>query len=215
MRVLIGSAPAGARYFLHQMAPRTKAGRRILVVAALATAVAALLTAIATAAGERGVPRGESSACSQADQPAAEATLKELRRSVRCLINEERAIRGQDAVTRQGDLQQVAQHHSKRMAATDCLAHRCEGEAKLENRIRRAGYFRGAERWEYAESTGCGLSAEAMVTSWLQSDYHRVNLLERSFEDIGVGVVQKRVKDRCGKGYGTFAALFGVREPAG
>lgn len=190
----------------------TPAGRTL--VAALATAGAVLL-AVTIASGSSAAPDRSSGGCAGADAPAVEATAKQVRRAVRCLIAEERAIRGQDALRREHDLQRVAQRHSRVMAAKDCLAHRCEGEAKLETRIRRGGYIEGATAWEFAENTGCGVSAEAMVESWMSRTYHRVNILDRRFEDVGVGIVPRRVDDRCGRDYATFALLVGYRELEG
>jgi len=74
-----------------------------------------------------------------------------------------------------------------------------------------AGYFDGVKSWRYAENTGCGLSAEAMVANWLDSVYHRVNILDEDFRDMGVGASHRRVAGRCQKGYGTFTVVFGER----
>ena len=97
------------------------------------------------------------------------------------------------------------------MVAVGCLSHRCGAEPNLESRLDAAGYFDGAQSWRYAENTGCGLSAEAMVANWLDSVYHRVNILDPDFQDIGVGVSQKRVSGRCEKAFGTFTVVFGER----
>jgi uncharacterized protein YkwD len=185
---------------------RTFAAVAATLLAALAIAARPVGGAAASAAG--GV------SCAGAEKPADQSTRRELRRSVRCLLNEERAVRGLAAVARDESLQQAAQRHSKVMAATDCLAHRCAGEADLEGRVRKAGYFDGAQTWRYAENTGCGLSAEAMVSNWMESDFHRINILEGEFRDLGVGVVDERVKRRCGKGYATFAVVLGWRNAA-
>ena len=72
-------------------------------------------------------------------------------------------------------------------------------------------FIDGVASWRYAENTGCGLSAEAMVATWLDSVYHRVNILDEDFRDMGVGVSQRRVAGRCQKAYGTFTVVFGER----
>jgi uncharacterized protein YkwD len=199
------------------MTQTQKAGRRRLIVAAVLAAVGiAVLAAVAIAArpGASAVGAGSgTSACPTAAEPVAESTAQELRKSVRCLINEERAIRGLSKVVRHKSLEKAAQKHSKTMVETDCLAHRCPGEVDLETRVRRAGYFAGAEEWQYAENTGCAVSAEAMVTNWMAKQFHRANILEPKFRHVGVGVTQRPVKDRCDSGYATFAAVVGWREP--
>jgi uncharacterized protein YkwD len=97
------------------------------------------------------------------------------------------------------------------MVSADCLAHRCGDEPNLEGRLRQAGYFNGVKSWRYAENTGCGASAEAMVANWMASVYHRVNILDPDFAEIGVGASEDRVHGRCKRGYGTFTVVFGER----
>ena len=179
--------------------------------AALAAVVAALLTAPAVGS----VPPEVRSAgsCKGADAPASETSGHKLRKSIRCLINTERAVHGFGKLARRRALQKASQWHAKTMVATDCLAHRCEGEDDLETRLRRAGYFRGADSWQFAENTGCGASAEAMVAGWMEVRFHRINILDKDFDEIGVGVVHKRVDGRCDPGFATFAVVFGARTP--
>ena len=183
---------------------------------ALAAVLGALLAALTLA------PRDDArasavreTACSVAGEPASEASRRQLRRSVRCLFNEQRGLHDLEALARNPNLQKAAQRHSKVMGATDCLAHRCPGEAGLEQRVRKSGYLTGAKRWAYAESTGCAPDAEAMVNSWMETAFHRVNILGRKFTELGVGTVGDRVKRRCPAGYATFAVVVGWREPAG
>lgn len=186
-----------------------------VAIAAIAAALAALLLASLALAGaqepspavERGGP------CSNAETPADELTAVELRKAVRCLINTERAVRGRSKLVRERGLQRVAQKHVGTMIASDCLAHVCGDELELEERIRRAGYFEGADAWQYAESTGCGVSAKAMVTNWMAHRYHRINILEKTYSDVGVGALPAPVESRCDDGYGTFAVVFGWRTP--
>ena len=187
--------------------------RPLAAIGAAAAALAVVAASFATASeptGAEAVARG-GSPCSLASEPAAQSSIKEMRNSVRCLINQERGVHGFGKLKRDDSLQKAAQRHTKAMVSTGCLAHRCPGEANLETRLRDAGYFDGAGSWRYAENTGCGLSAEAMVANWLDSLYHRVNILDADFRDIGIGFSHKRVTGRCAKDYGTFTVVFGER----
>jgi uncharacterized protein YkwD len=177
-----------------------------LGVAALASFAIAADPPPATTTAERG-----GTSCEPASVPAADSNVKDLRKSIRCLINEERAVHGLSKLARDEALQKAAQRHTNAMVATGCLAHRCPDEVDLDTRLDQAGYFDGAESWRYAENTGCGLDAEAMVANWMASLYHRVNILDPEFRDIGVGASQRRVAGRCDKGYGTFAVVFAER----
>ncbi len=195
-----------------------KAGlrRRAATVGTLAVLGVAAVASLAGAAGQTAPPtppeRGETQ-CELAPVPASEASARDLRKSIRCLVNEARAVRGLGKLARNDALETASQRHVKAMVETACLAHRCPGEDDLETRLDRAGYFDGADSWRYAENTGCGVSAEAMVLNWLDITYHRINILDPDFRDIGVGISRKRVAGRCGKGYATFAVVFGDRTP--
>jgi uncharacterized protein YkwD len=194
-----------------------KAGlrRRAATVGALVALGVAAVASLAVAAGVQTPapnPARGATKCNDASVPAADSTTRELRNSVRCLVNQERAVHGLGKLDRNEALKTASQWHAKTMVETGCLAHRCPGEDDLDTRLDRAGYFDGAASWRYAENTGCGASAEAMVANWMDTVYHRVNILDPDFHDIGVGVSHERVNNRCGKGYATFAVVFGDRK---
>ncbi len=189
--------------------------RSVALIAALVALAAVALVALVGAA-ERPATANAASAsagCPDAGLPAADSTTQALKTAVRCRINEERTSRGIAKVSIDSRLGKASQRHVKTMVKTRCLAHRCPGEDDLETRIRRAGYLDGAQSWRYAEDTGCGLSADAMVASWMATQFHRINLLEPRYKDLGIGVSRHRVKGRCKKGYATFAVVFGSRTP--
>lgn len=191
-----------------------KARRRpvfALSVTAGALAVVAL-AGLATAAEPTATSAGDV-ACPGAETLAVDTTVKEMRGSIRCRINEERATHGLGRVVIDRRLRKAANRHVKAMVATDCLAHKCPGEPSLERRIKKSGYLEGAEAYQYAENTGCGESVEEMMDSWLTSKFHRINLLNKAFDDVGIGIAQEAVKGSCRKGFATFAVVFGHREP--
>jgi uncharacterized protein YkwD len=199
------------------MTPILKAGlrHRAVTVGALVALGVVAVASLAVAAGGQApspTPSRGATKCNAASVPAAESTVRELRKSVRCLVNQERAVHGLGKLDSNDALKTASQWHVKTMVETGCLAHRCPDEDDLDTRLDRAGYFDGADSWRYAENTGCGASAEAMVANWLDTVYHRINILDPDFRDIGVGVSHKRVNKRCGKGYATFAVVFGDRK---
>jgi uncharacterized protein YkwD len=143
----------------------------------------------------------------------ADTTAADLRKSVRCLISTERVAHGLSKLSRAETLELAAKRHVRAMIDTDCLAHRCPGEVDLERRLRRAGYLDGVTTSRFAESTGCGTTAQSMFDSWMASAFDRANILDPTFKDIGVAVSQDSSDLLCGEGYGTFAVVFGVRTP--
>ncbi len=197
---------------------QAKARRTAAIATALATLAIAPFASQALADGDGAAPNraalgGSDGVCPEAEQPADEATPLQLRRSIRCLINLERAINGKGKLKREKTLQKAAQKHSLVMVETECLAHRCGEEPALPIRIERSGYLDTAEAWQFAESTGCGVSADAMVDNWMATKFHRINILDKTYIDVGVGVVQEPVDERCDTGYATFTVVFGWRTP--
>lgn len=196
---------------------RNLAFRAPVAVPAAVAIVCALLAGSAVAAPVQPPgPRARAAAsdpCPDASTTVTSATVNTLRKSLRCLINVERVARGLPKLTGNEPLQKAAERHVKTMIATGCLDHRCPGEVNLSTRLRRAGYFDGATSWRFAESTGCGMTAESMFTSWMSTDYHRTNILDPEFDDIGVAASQESVPELCDEGLGTFAVVFGTRTP--
>jgi uncharacterized protein YkwD len=194
---------------------RTIRETRWTAVAAGAAAVIALLALLVLAVRPGDAPAAAAAQqrghCALGDRPASELTVRELRKSVICLINRQRERRDTRGLSRSHKLQKAAQKHTKVIVETDCFAHQCPGEPELEERLRRVGYFDGASRWGFAESTGCAESASAMVGNWLDIRFHRMNLLGREFQDVGIGAAQGGPENRCKKGFATFTAVFGWR----
>lgn len=157
-------------------------------------------------------PKGTTTACANAGESAADLGAKQLRKAVRCLVNEQRLARGLGKLSRDASLERAARRHSRVMVNTDCLAHRCEDELSLERRLAKAGYFDGTLAWEYAENTGCAPTAEAMVKSWMASREHRIYMLDRDFRELGVGSTPAPVLSLCEEGYTTFALVVAWRE---
>jgi uncharacterized protein YkwD len=178
------------------------------VVALLAATVAATFALLAGPNAEA----ASAATCANAEAPAQELERKALRKALTCLINKQRQARDLVKLHKQRQLKRAAQRHTNVMIKTDCLLHQCPGEAPLEQRIRRTGYFDGAREWAYAENTGCAVTAKAMVGRWMDTDFHRGNMLRRKFRDIGVGVSDQPVASHCKADHATFTAVFGRRK---
>jgi hypothetical protein len=101
--------------------------------------------------------------CAHADDTHAEASIAQLRNATLCLVNRRRAQRDKGRLDR-------------------------NAEPSLGQRIRRTGYLNGASRWRFAESTGCKRTPRRMVNAWMSVRFHRRNLLEPAYRDLGAGL---------------------------
>lgn len=187
--------------------------RRNAPPSAIFVALVATIGMVVPAGAAHAKPDATADPCPAASEPVAETTAVELRKSVRCLIATERAARGLPKLRGADTLDVAAKRHVRTMIDTDCLAHRCPGEADLERRLRRAGYIGGILDVIFAESTGCGTTARSMFDSWLTSPFDRANILDADYEDFGVAALPDASQLLCGDGYGTFAVVLGTREP--
>ncbi|MBK3637924.1 CAP domain-containing protein [Streptomyces sp. MBT97] len=101
------------------------------------------------------------------------------------LVNEERSKAGCGPLTEDPQLRRSAQGHSDDMAARDFFDHVNPDGADPGQRITAAGY-----RWStYGENIAKGQqTAESVMTSWMNSEGHRANILNCSFKNIGIGI---------------------------
>lgn len=170
---------------------------------AVAVAVAFALLAGPTAA------EAASPCARYGDQRPGVVTAKHARSAVVCLINRRRDQRGIGNLHRSGRLDIAARNHSSRMADKRCFSHQCPGERGLLGRLQNVGYIVGGlSRWAYGENIAYGKSArgtpDEIVDAWMNSSEHRVNILSRTFRDVGVGYARLG-----GRGY--YTADFGLR----
>ena len=99
------------------------------------------------------------------------------------------------------------------MVADDCLDHTCPGERPLEQRVRRAAIPTAPTGGGTRSNTGCAVSAKAMLRRWLRSEFHRENVLEPRYRDVGVGVERTAPESKgCESDFATFAVVFGRRQ---
>jgi uncharacterized protein YkwD len=193
------------------MARDATAGDRFGIAALAAVLAAMLIAGLALLASPR-LEAAAAATCANAEAPSQGLERKALRKALACLINKERKQRDLVKVAKNRQLKKAAQRHTNAMVKTSCLLHRCPGEAPLDQRIRSSGYTDNARRWAYAENTGCAVTAKAMFARWMDSDYHRGNIVRRKFRHIGVGVSEQPVSDQCKPDYATFTAVFAWRK---
>jgi uncharacterized protein YkwD len=111
--------------------------------------------------------------------------MEELRAQVVADVNAERAARGLPALRLNSELVRAAQGHACDNAKRQTYTHVSSDGSRLQNRLRRAGYAYALAN----ENTGMGFaSSQRAVDWWMNSPYHRDNILMRGTRDIGVGI---------------------------
>ena len=108
-----------------------------------------------------------------------------LERQVLELINQQRAQGGCDPLVMQRQLSAAAQSHANAMAMKNFFGHSSKNGTKFSSRIKAQGY-RGRK---YAENIAAGYaSAEKVVSIWMNSSGHRVNIMNCAFTETGIAL---------------------------
>ncbi len=100
-------------------------------------------------------------------------------------VNAQRAAAGLAPLRLSPELDKAAQGHACDNAKRQGISHVSSDGSQLQQRLRRVGY-----RFAVAnENTGRGFgSSQRAVQWWMNSPYHRDNILMRGTRDIGVGI---------------------------
>jgi uncharacterized protein YkwD len=139
----------------------------------------------------------------------------QARKAIVCLLNAERQKASVGPLHSNKELQRAAQNHTERMDGSGCFDHECPGEADLSQRLEGAGYLIGnLVRWICGENIAWGPdklgTPKAIVHTWMNSPPHRSTLLNRSFDDVGIGFAAGTPNGAGDRG-GIYTADFGLR----
>jgi uncharacterized protein YkwD len=125
-------------------------------------------------------------ACTVPATAAYAATSADGTDAVVALVNQEREEAGCDPVTVDSRITAAAQDHSQDQADMGKMTHTGSDGSTVGKRITRAGFT-----WsKVGENVASGTtSAERVMQMWMNSSAHRANILNCSFENIGVARV--------------------------
>lgn len=122
-------------------------------------------------------------AAMMATAPAAAAGTSQLRpdeRRVRSLVNSTRDDRNRPPLQADGALSKLARRHSRAMANDGEIFHRDDLTGGL-----------GGITWSLVgENVGVGSNVRQVHRAFMHSAPHRHNLLNRDFDQVGIGVVE-------------------------
>jgi uncharacterized protein YkwD len=153
----------------------------------------------------------KSSVCPNAHTEPQDLTADAATEAIRCLLEKRRGARA-DSLAANGKLDNAAQRHTEHMLDHGCFSHECPGEPGMVPRVKATGYLNGARAWSVGENLAWGEehlgTPAAIVEAWMNSPGHRANILNRSFEDLGIGFMHGTPKDPRADG-ATYTTDFG------
>ena len=144
---------------------------RVAEIAALLISIALVLTLLPA--------RQAAAATSSAGTSSTFTSSVESEQSFRTLMNAERVKRDRRRMKMIEQLSAVARQHSSEMAGTGGIFHNTNLAGDLTQ-----------VSWSIAgENVGVGYTVGSLHNMFMQSAPHRKNILRRSFNRVGVGVV--------------------------
>lgn len=132
-------------------------------------------------------PSSPAPSTSAPSTPSAPAPADDAAARVVELVNSERAKAGCAPLKANEKLTEAARAHSQDMADHRNMSHTGSDGSGPGERIERAGY-----EWRtYGENVAYGYrTPESVMDGWMSSPGHKRNILNCSFEEIGVGLAQ-------------------------
>jgi uncharacterized protein YkwD len=177
----------------------------------LALVVLAVLAGLLMAAPAQAAEQ----ACPASNATPAKATKREILRATLCELNRERAHYGLSRLKLNKKLSRAARGHARDMAKRNYFSHDTLGGGSFVDRIREAGYLKGARSWMVGENLAWGSRGHSrprvIMNMWMNSPGHRANILNPSFREIGIGIAYDAPVAGGGSPAGTYATDFGFR----
>src|SRR5262245_52745688 len=161
--------------------------------------LAVLTLAVPPAAGDPGAPQ-------KREEKLARVELKGDEKVLFDLLNKARAEAKLPPLRPHPTLMKIARAHSLNMLKQKKLAHELDGK-KVKQRATDAGYdYRViAENVGFGESDNEPIKPREIHDGWMKSAPHRKNILDKRFEEVGLGVAYDR---KAGVYY--FTQVFGT-----
>jgi uncharacterized protein YkwD len=126
------------------------------------------------------------------DLPSGKKDLLSLERKLFELINEERQNLGLPVLSFSPELSQLARAHSRDMASRGRISHSSTDGRSYQDRIVNEGYYFIALGENVAFSNG--FQPGLIHKKLMESPGHRENILDPSFDEVGIGAVVKKNK---------------------
>jgi uncharacterized protein YkwD len=132
------------------------------------------------------------SGCANEDLEPAAGSTTALKNAVLCLLNEERAAKGEKPLKEDKKLLKAAKRHSLDMVKRRYFEHTSPDGESMKDRAVAADYVPKDRPWRVAENIAWGAgsygSPRKIVAMWMKSAPHRRNILDGSLKHAGVGV---------------------------
>ena len=101
------------------------------------------------------------------------------------------------------------------MVRKRCFSHQCPGESDLVGRLVKARYLPCSCSWGIGENIAYGSGRDGsprnVVQAWMRSSEHRANILNGSYQHIGIAVARGTPSTGRSRDGATYTTDFGYR----
>jgi uncharacterized protein YkwD len=133
---------------------------------------------------------GATSNCPNANAEPDDVSVSTYADSLLCVVNETRRDWGRQPLNEQRNLTRAAGWQAQDMTADDYFSHTSPDGVTLADRLDRANFIPSSDRWAAGENLAAGHdqggTPTAIVSGWMQSREHRVNLLDPGYTMGGI-----------------------------
>jgi len=151
--------------------------------------------------------------CPSVDVALTGTNVDEIRGSILCLTNAERAQHDLKPLRENAKLRKAALAHSSDMVSRSFFSHTAPGGSTFVDRIVRSGYTQRNDGWSLGENLAWGTgelgTARGIHEAWMRSSGHRANILKPVYRELGIGIRPGVPKDATVGA--TFTTEFGVK----
>ncbi|NWF26578.1 CAP domain-containing protein [Streptomyces sp. PKU-EA00015] len=137
------------------------------------------------ASRDRSTPTNTPATTARTSQAGGDSAPSGAEAQVLALVNKERSAAGCGPVTANDRLTQAADDYSDVMADSGVMSHTGPDGSTMTSRVEAAGYAWSTLGENIAQGQP---DAASVMDAWMNSPGHRANILNCSFEELGVGV---------------------------
>lgn len=132
----------------------------------------------------------DDSNCPNADATPDQVSVSQYSNSLLCVVNETRREWNRGSLSTQRNLRRAAGWQSDDMTQKNYFSHTSPDGETLADRLDQAHFIPSSDRWEAGENLAAGHdqggTPAAIVSGWMQSREHRINLLDPGFNLVGI-----------------------------
>ena len=164
------------------------------VANSLSTTLRKWIAALAVSGASLSAVPAAAADCPNADAQPDDISVTDYAASLLCVVNQQREEWGRPDLTWQRNLARAAAWHATDMVQNEYFAHTAPNGQTYGDRLDQANFIPSSDRWRAGENLAAGQGPEgtpaSIVTGWMNSKEHRINMLDPGYTMVGISVAR-------------------------